>query len=99
MTDWSVLYDKVLVKRDAAQEEKGGIAVPQRAQRQQSQGTVIATGQGHPRPDGTFTPLIVQEGDVVKFTAFSGVPLDEDDENLILIREAELLAYKRDGVA
>jgi len=98
MTEWNVLYDKVLVERDAPEEEKGGIAVPARAQRQQSQGTVIATGQGRPQPDGTFAPLVVRVGDVVKFTAFSGVPLSEDDENLILIREAELLAYKRDGV-
>jgi chaperonin GroES len=98
MEDWNVLYDKVLVRRDAAVEEKGGMVVPEKARRQQSQGTVVATGPGHPLPEGGFNSLTVRPGDKVKFTAFSGVPLDEDDEDLILVREAELLAYRREGV-
>jgi len=98
MSDWNVLYDKVLVRRDEATKEKGGLAVPDRAQRQQSQGTVVAVGMGRPNGNGGCTPLTVRPGDVVRFTAFSGVPLSDDDENVILLREDELLAYQRDGV-
>lgn len=91
--DWSVLGDKVLVRRDEAVTEKGGLAVPEKAQRQQAQGTVIRTG-----PGANGHPLTVREGDLVRFTAFSGVPLTDDDENVILLREDEILAYYREGV-
>jgi chaperonin GroES len=98
MTEWNVLYDKVLVRRDAAATEKGGLAVPTQAQRKQSQGTVISTGLGRPNGNGGLTPLTVRPGDVVRFTSFSGVSLSDDDEDVILLREDELLAYQRDGV-
>lgn len=84
--DWKVLHDKVLVKRDEALTEKGGLAVAEKFQRKQSQGTVIGVGS---------TVTTVTRGDRVKFTAFSGIPLDEDDESVVILREAELLAYQR----
>lgn len=98
MSDWNVLYDKVLVRRDEAAAEKGGLAVPEKHQRQQSSGIIVEVGQGRPNGNGGLTPLLVRAGDRVKFTAFSGVPLDEDDETLVLLREDELLAYQREGV-
>jgi co-chaperonin GroES (HSP10) len=86
--DWSVLHDKVMVRRLEAEKERGGLAVPDKAQRQQSQGTVLRAGPGNGKG-----PLTVKEGDIVKFTAFSGVPLAENDESVILLREEEILAY------
>lgn len=90
---WKVLYDKVLVKRDEPEAEKAGITVPDKAQRLQSQGTVLATGEG--RVDGVrMRPLTVRPGDRVKFSAYSGVPLDDDHPELVLLREDEILAYQ-----
>jgi len=89
--DWMVLHDKVMVRRLDTETEKGGLAVPDKAQRQQSQGTVLKAGPGNGKP------LTVQAGDLVKFTAFSGVPLSEDDESVVLLREDEILAYHREG--
>lgn len=88
--DWEILYDKVLVRRDAMVTEKGGLAVPAKAQRQQAQGTVLKAG-----PGANGRGLTVQPGDTVRFTAFSGIPLVDDDEDVILLREDELLAYHR----
>ena len=96
--EWEVLDDKVLVQRDETETEKGGLAVPDKAQKKQSQGTVVKVGPGVLNNQGFRVPLTVLPGDRVRFTAFSGVPLDEDDESLILLREAELLAYSRNGV-
>ena len=88
--DWLVLHDKVMVRRLETEKEKGGFVVPDKAQRQQSQGTVLRAGPGNGKG-----PLTVKEGDIVKFTAFSGVPLTEDDESVVLLREDEILAYHR----
>jgi len=87
--NWKVLHDKVLVRRDAPETERGGMVVPDKAQKKQSQGTVLAVGPG------VKDALTVQPGDRVKFTAFSGIPLDEDDESVVILREAEILAYSR----
>ena len=88
--DWDILHDKVLVRRDETITEKAGLTVPQKAQRQQAQGTVLKVG-----PGVNGRGLTVKPGDTVRFTAFSGVPLVDDDEDVILLREDELLAYWR----
>jgi len=95
--NWRVLYDKVLVERLAPEAEKAGLAVPDAHQRPNTLGKVLAHGQG--RVEGArILPLTVKVGDVVKFTAYSGVPLDDDNPNLVLLREDEILAFYRDGV-
>lgn len=89
--EWEVLHDKVMVRRLETVTEKGGLAVPEKAQKEQSKGKVLKTGPGNGKP------LTVQPGDTVKFTAFSGVPLEEDDPTVVLLREDELLAYHREA--
>lgn len=94
--DWKVLHDKVLVRRDDMVTEQGGLTVPEKARRQQAQGTVLRTGPGTRGSNGTWRPLTVKVGDQVRFSAYSGVPMVDDDESVIVLREDELLGYYRE---
>lgn len=88
---WEPLYDKVLVRRDPAPEEISGLAVPDAHRKQQNTGTVLRVGNGR-WIDGNLYPLTVWAGCRVLFSRFAGVEL-ENDENVIILREDEILAY------
>ena len=84
------LYDRVLVKRLADQEEKtaGGIIIPDAAKEKAQMGVVIAVGDGRRTDSGSLTPLTVKVGDTVFFTKYAGT--DAGDEHIIL-REDDIL--------
>lgn len=92
--EWETLYDKLVVQRHAAETVVKGMVVPDAHQKQQSTGVVLRVGDGRPAPDGSLIPLRIKPGMEVKFHSFSGVPLDEDDPDVIILREDEILAYK-----
>ncbi len=94
MTDWNVLYDKLLVRRHPAPVEIAGIEVPEAAREDQTSGTVVMVGAGRPTPGGDLVPLIVQPGMDVRFSRFAGVPLEGEDKDLLILREDEILAYR-----
>lgn len=93
--EWETLYDKMVVQRHAAETVVKGMVVPDAHQKQQSIGIVLRVGEGRPLPDGSMAPLKVTPGMEVKFNSFSGVPLDDDDPDVIILREDEILAYRR----
>lgn len=94
---WSVLHDKIIVRR--APEKTVTVAnmeIPDVAREKQNRGTVIAIGSGRIVPGAIEpVPLTVAVGDEVLFNRFSGVALNEDDDpDLIVMREDEVLAYR-----
>lgn len=86
--------DRVLV-RPKVQEEKtrGGIYIPRTAesQDQATEGEVLAVGPGYPLPNGKVHPIDLQVGDRVLFGKFAPVKVVVDGEELILVREEEVL--------
>jgi chaperonin GroES len=87
------LYDRVLVKRLAHEETtKGGIIIPDTAKEKPLEGVVHAVGLGRRNKNGEFTPMPVKEGDRVLFAKYGGTEIKIDGEDLIVLREEDLLA-------
>jgi chaperonin GroES len=86
------LHDRVVVKRIEEKESiKGGIIIPDSAKEKQQEGEVIAVGSGK-REKGELVPLDVKPGDRVLFGKYSGTEIKIDDEELLILREEEILA-------
>jgi chaperonin GroES len=86
------LHDRVVVKRIEEKESiKGGIIIPDSAKEKQQEGEVIAVGAGK-REKGERIPLDVKPGDRVLFGKYSGTEIKIEDEELLILREEEILA-------
>ncbi|HEY2820986.1 MAG TPA: co-chaperone GroES [Candidatus Acidoferrum sp.] len=86
------LHDRVVIKRIEEKESvKGGIIIPDSAKEKQQEGEVIAVGGGK-REKGELVPLDVKVGDRVLFGKYSGTEIKIDDEDLLILREEEILA-------
>lgn len=85
------LHDRVLIKRIEEEVTSGGIVIPDSAKEKPSKGKVIAVGKGKPSPKGERRPLDVKEGDVVLFGKYAGTEVKVGDEELIVMREEDIL--------
>jgi chaperonin GroES len=87
------LHDRVIVRR-LEEEEKtlGGIIIPDSAKEKPQQGKVIAVGKGRLLEKGDIVPLVVKEGDRVLFAKYSGTEVKVDNEELLIMREDDILA-------
>jgi chaperonin GroES len=90
------LGDKLVVKRmDSAERTAGGILLPDAARDKPQQGRVLSVGDGKLLPDGTRAALEVNEGDRVVFSNYSGAEVTIDDEKLLILNSADVLAIVR----
>lgn len=55
------------------------------------QGKVMAIGRGHMNKKGRVQPLDVALGDKVVFSQFAGSQIDVDGNNIMIIRESDVL--------
>jgi chaperonin GroES len=86
------LQDRVVVRRvDPEQKTAGGIFIPDTAQEKPMEGTVVAVGPGARSEDGRLHPLDVEVGDRVLFGKWSGTEITLDREELIIIKESDLM--------
>ena len=86
------LADRVVVKPVAGQEKtKSGIYIPDTAKERPQEGEIIAAGKGKVNEEGKLRPLDVKEGDRVLFGKYSGTEITIDGEELIIMREEEVL--------
>ncbi len=86
------LHDRVLVKRVKEEEKtKGGIIIPDTVKEKPQEGKVIAVGAGARGDDGKVTPLDVKAGDRVLFGKWSGSEVTIDGEELIIMKESDIL--------
>ena len=85
-------HDRVLVRR-VGEEEKtaGGIIIPDTAQEKPSEGKIVAVGSGVRADDGSIRKLDVKAGDRVLFGKFGGTDVKVDGEDLIILRESDIL--------
>lgn len=89
------LHDRVLIRRVDDNAYQGAIVIPDAAKEKSSQGEVVAVGDGRVQPDGSFTPLNLKVGDRVMFGKYSGTELSIAGENLLVMREDEVLGVFR----
>ncbi|MGF1641262.1 MAG: co-chaperone GroES [Rhodospirillales bacterium] len=86
------LHDRVLVKRIEQEEKtKGGIIIPDTAKEKPQEGEIIAVGPGARNEDGKIVPLDVKAGDRVLFGKWSGSEVKIDGEELLIMKESDLL--------
>jgi chaperonin GroES len=95
------LHDRVIVRRIEENEQvRGGIIIPDTAKEKPQEGEVIAVGEGKRKDDGTRQPLDVSAGDRVLFGKYSGSEIKIDGEELLIMREDEILGIiERAGAA
>jgi chaperonin GroES len=87
------LGERVIV-RALPQEErtKSGIYLPDTAKEKPQQGEVMAVGNGKVTDDGKTIPMNVKAGDKVLYGKYSGTEVKIDGEELLIIKESEILA-------
>src|SRR5678815_2819025 len=91
-TNIQPLNDRVIVKRvDEGEQVRGGIIIPDTAKEKPQEGEVIAAGLGKYREDGSRQPLDVHTGDRVLFGKYGGSEINVNGEELLIIREEEIL--------
>jgi chaperonin GroES len=95
------LHDRVVVRRvDSEEKSAGGIIIPDTAKEKPQEGEVVAVGEGKYKEDGTRQPLDVKQGDRVLFGKYSGSEIKIDGEELLIMREDEILGIlERVGAA
>jgi len=86
------LHDRVLIRRVEAEEKSvGGIIIPDTAKEKPMEGEVVAVGPGARGDDGKIHPLDVKAGDRVLFGKWSGTEVKLDGEELIIMKESDLM--------
>ena len=86
------LHDRVLVRRlEGEDKTAGGIIIPDTAQEKPMEGEVVAVGAGERDETGKVQPLDVKAGDHVLFGKWSGTEVKIDGEDLIIMKESDIL--------
>jgi chaperonin GroES len=77
---------------ESEQRTAGGILLPDSAKDKPARGTVVAVGEGKFDSKGNRHPLQVKPGDRVVFTSYAGEAFKVGDDELVLMREDDILA-------
>ena len=89
------LADRVVVKPIAKEEvTKSGIVLPDTAKEKPQEGEIIAVGPGRLSEDGKRLAMDVKVGDIVIYAKFGGTEIKIEDEELVILREGDILAKK-----
>ena len=87
------LHDRLVVRRIEEKETaKGGIIIPDTAKEKPQEGEVLAVGNGKVLENGTKVALDVKKGDKILFGKYSGTDIKIDGEDVLILREDEVLA-------
>ncbi|MSO22904.1 MAG: co-chaperone GroES [Acidobacteria bacterium] len=87
------LHDRILVRRlDAVEQAKGGIIIPDTAKEKPQEGVVVAVGNGKVLENGTRLEMSVKAGEHILFGKFTGAEVKIGGEELLVLREDEVLA-------
>ena len=92
-TNIKPLHDRVIIRRieETTNQTAGGLFIPDTAKEKPQEGEVIAVGEGKYKEDGTRQTLDVKAGDRILFGKYSGSEIKIDREELLIMREDEIL--------
>ena len=94
------LQDRVLVRRiEPEAKTAGGIFIPDTAQEKPTEGEVVAVGPGMRDEEGKVQPLEVKSGDRVLFGKWSGTEVKLDGEDLMIMKETDIMGVLDRAVA
>jgi chaperonin GroES len=89
------LGDRVIVKPIEREETtKSGIVLPDTVKERPQEGEVLAAGPGRMTDDGKRIEMDIKKGDKVIYAKYGGTEIKIDEEELIILRESDILAKK-----
>lgn len=87
------LYDRVLVKREEAEEvTAGGIIIPDTSKEKPSKGIIVAVGEGAFNDKGERIKMTLHKNDRVYFQKWGGTEIKIDNEEYLILKESDILA-------
>ena len=87
------LNDRIVVKAIEQEDQtKSGIFIPDSAKERPQEGDVIAAGPGRLNDEGTRITMDVAVGDRVIYSKFAGTDFEDDGEEYLIMKEADVLA-------
>jgi len=90
------LADRVAVQPIEREEvTKGGIVLPDTIKERPQEGKVVAVGPGRLSDDGKRITMDVKVDDIVIYTKYGGTEIKLDNEELMILRESDILAIKK----
>ena len=66
--------------------------MPDKAQEKPHEGEIVAVGPGRITEDGKRQAVLVKEGQRVLFSKYGGTEIKRDEEELLIMREDDILA-------
>src|ERR1019366_5675760 len=94
------LHDRVVIRRiDGEDKTKGGIIIPDTVKEKPQEGEVVAVGPGARDESGKIVALEVKAGDRVLFGKWSGAEVKIDGEDLLIMKESDILGVIEGAVA
>jgi len=94
------LHDRVLVRRVESEEKTaGGLIIPETAKEKPQHGEVVAVGDGARKENGERIEMAVNSGDTVLFGKWSGTEVTIDGEELLIMKESDILGIIDDASA
>lgn len=86
------LSDKIVIKViEDTEQTSGGIFIPDSAKEKPQEGEVIAVGAGKYLDNGNVIKPTVKAGDKVLFSKYAGTEVKIDGEDLLIMREDDIL--------
>ena len=81
-----------VVRLEEEEQIRGGIIIPDAAKEKPQEAEVVAVGPGKLQENGERSALDVSVGDRVLIGKYSGSDIKIDDEDMVILREDEILA-------
>ena len=86
------LHDRVLIKRtDSEEKTAGGLIIPDTAKEKPMEGEVVAVGAGAYNDDGDRIKPDLKVGDKVLFGKYSGTEVKVEGEEVLVMREDDIM--------
>ncbi|HKB53936.1 MAG TPA: co-chaperone GroES [Ramlibacter sp.] len=86
------LGDRVVIRPlEEAEQMRGGLYIPDTAKEKPMQGEIVAVGPGR-FEKGERVPMELKVGQKVLYGKYSGTEVTLDDEEYLIIKEADVLA-------
>jgi chaperonin GroES len=87
------LHDRVIIRRlEDERKTAGGIVIPDSAAEKPVRGEIVAVGNGKILDNGDVRGLDVKVGNKVLFGKYSGTEVKVDGEDLVVMREDDIMA-------
>jgi chaperonin GroES len=94
------LHDRVVVRRLQREEKtKGDVIIPDTVKEKPREGEVVAVGPGARDESGKLTPVELKPGERVLFGKWSGTEVKIDGEELLIMKETDVMGVIEGAIA